>query len=259
MLTEDLQFLASDKDTGKSCVFDYPDRPNDSLPPEFPPVDPPNEYPYDPVDDWPFIPLNIRPIPGSDPHPTPPDPIPTHPHTHPRSLIFRLSVGPPSGIGTLSYGQVVITGIGPFGGPYTIGTSLGAFYTYYGGANITNCEAVTGIDVVFFGGGFTMLGSETDIVLEKLHQVFPLFTQFIIQVKIGHQATGMRSARYTIETFDGFVIVEESDPFHIGEEITRYSYVDGPINLTAIISTPATPVLVATFVYNVVSKVITQI
>lgn len=64
------------KDTSKSCVFDFPDRPVDTLPPNVPPFPPPPTYPYDPVDDWPEIPHDPPvpgddPIPGSDPHPVP--------------------------------------------------------------------------------------------------------------------------------------------------------------------------------------------
>jgi hypothetical protein len=68
-MTEDLQLLAADKDTSTSCVFEFPDRPVDSLPPEYPPGTPPEQYPYNPVDDWPYIPPSERPTPGSDPHP----------------------------------------------------------------------------------------------------------------------------------------------------------------------------------------------
>lgn len=60
--------LDTGKDTSRSCVFDFPDRPVDSLPPDHPVGPPPDLYPYDPVDDWP---PPVLPVPGSDPHPTP--------------------------------------------------------------------------------------------------------------------------------------------------------------------------------------------
>lgn len=82
MYTEDLQFLKEDKDVSKSCVFDFPDRPIDSLPPDYPPPGNPVDYPYNPIDDWPFRP-DIPPI-----LPFPPDP-PAEPWTG-----FRLSTRP---------------------------------------------------------------------------------------------------------------------------------------------------------------------
>lgn len=72
MFTDDLIQPDTDKDVSKSCVFDFPDRPPDTLPPEFPPVDPPDCYPYCSSDDWPpFIPPPPPPIvipPDSFPH-----------------------------------------------------------------------------------------------------------------------------------------------------------------------------------------------
>lgn len=64
----------AEKDTTKSCIFAFPDRPVESLPPNYPPGIPPDLYPYNPVDDWPVIPVTpvpgTDPIPGIDPHPT---------------------------------------------------------------------------------------------------------------------------------------------------------------------------------------------
>lgn len=62
MYTEDLQFTKDDKDTSKSCVFDFPDAPVD-------PTHPQTDFPDDPIDDWPFIDPGVRPTPGSDPDP----------------------------------------------------------------------------------------------------------------------------------------------------------------------------------------------
>lgn len=62
MYTEDLQFIVENKDTSKSCVFDFPDRPIDSLPPNYPPGTPPPGFPYEPTLDWPFIPPEERPV-----------------------------------------------------------------------------------------------------------------------------------------------------------------------------------------------------
>lgn len=73
--TEDLQLLQSNKDTLESCVFDYPDRPVESLPPEYPPVDPPHNFPNEPELDWPFIPPEDRPDPDFEP-PEEPDIFP---------------------------------------------------------------------------------------------------------------------------------------------------------------------------------------
>lgn len=53
MYTEDLQDLAADKDVSKSCIFDFPDRPPDTLPPQYPPISPPTCYPWCSFDDWP--------------------------------------------------------------------------------------------------------------------------------------------------------------------------------------------------------------
>lgn len=63
-MTDDLQLLAEDKDTSRSCVFAWPDRPIDSLPPDIPVGTPPDKYPYNPIDDWPFnhpIPIVLPP------------------------------------------------------------------------------------------------------------------------------------------------------------------------------------------------------
>lgn len=69
------------KDTSRSCVFDFPDRPVRPVPPIDPGTgEPPVDYPYDPKDDWPTPGLidpdapapvpGQDPIPGSDPHPS---------------------------------------------------------------------------------------------------------------------------------------------------------------------------------------------
>lgn len=69
MYLEDLGQLASDKDTSKSCIFDFPDRPPPTLPPDYPPINPPDCYPSCPPDDYPPFPYTppILP-PGVIPH-----------------------------------------------------------------------------------------------------------------------------------------------------------------------------------------------
>lgn len=63
MALEDLQQIDINKDISKSCIFDFPDRPPDSLPPDPPPIDPPICFPYCPSDDWvPPLPPVIPPI-----------------------------------------------------------------------------------------------------------------------------------------------------------------------------------------------------
>lgn len=69
---EDLEQPDIDKDTSKSCVFGWPDRPLDTLPPEYPPVDPPTCYPYCAFDDWPTPPPPIIPFPDPPPDNDPP-------------------------------------------------------------------------------------------------------------------------------------------------------------------------------------------
>ena len=73
-MTEDLQYRVSDKDVSRSCIFVFPDRPVDTLPPDLQPphVPPPTPIdPYDPWVDWPNIPPNEHPVPGIDPFPPP--------------------------------------------------------------------------------------------------------------------------------------------------------------------------------------------
>lgn len=53
MYLEDLILPDTDKDTSKSCVFGFPDRPPDSLPPDPIPINPPVCFPYCAGDDWP--------------------------------------------------------------------------------------------------------------------------------------------------------------------------------------------------------------
>jgi len=57
-------------DTSDSCVFDYPDRPPETLPPVDPPVDPPDCYPYCNNEWWPepeIPPIDPTIPPGSPP------------------------------------------------------------------------------------------------------------------------------------------------------------------------------------------------
>lgn len=74
MAIADLEVPSSDKDTSKSCIFDFPDRPPDTLPPDPPPPTPPLCFPYCPGDDWPPI---VPPVPPLPPGVIPPgiDPI----------------------------------------------------------------------------------------------------------------------------------------------------------------------------------------
>lgn len=72
MFTEDLEVSGIDKDSSKSCIFNWPDRPPETLPPQYPPIDPPACYPYCSFDDWPPI---LPPEPPDDDPPMPPGTI----------------------------------------------------------------------------------------------------------------------------------------------------------------------------------------
>jgi hypothetical protein len=62
--------ILTPKDTGKSCVFDYPDRPVRPIPPTGPGDTPIPDYPYEPTLDIPNIPTTDPTFP--DPHGDPP-------------------------------------------------------------------------------------------------------------------------------------------------------------------------------------------
>jgi hypothetical protein len=68
-----------EKDTSRSCIFDFPDRPVRPTPPIDPLGGPPDQYPYDPIWDWP----PIDPPPVVDPDdPNKGDPPSVVPSTH---------------------------------------------------------------------------------------------------------------------------------------------------------------------------------
>lgn len=72
----------ADKDTSRSCIFDFPDRPVRPDPPIDPTGGPNDEYPYDPVWDFPPLdpPVNVDP---DDPNKDDPPPDPSSvPSTH---------------------------------------------------------------------------------------------------------------------------------------------------------------------------------
>lgn len=60
------------KDDSKSCIFGWPDRPGDTLPPDYPPINPPGCYPYCAGDDWPLPVIPPFPFPDMEP----PGPLP---------------------------------------------------------------------------------------------------------------------------------------------------------------------------------------
>lgn len=106
---EDIAQPDTDKDTSESCVFGWPDRPLDTLPPDYPPVDPPTCYPYCAFEDWPN--------PVIPPIPEPPVEIPPEAIEHDPLLIFNYlsgSVVVPNlaGVGGFSYIGVQVTGLG---------------------------------------------------------------------------------------------------------------------------------------------------
>jgi hypothetical protein len=126
------------KDTSRSCVFDFPDRPVDSFPPDYPTAPLPPGYPYDPIDDWPPSDPNI-PIPGSDPHPHPSVFPPVNPPLTFNDLInyetdsqpgFFLGnqdppLGPSTGHINMSVGSGVIIGDVAFANKFTPRTNAG--------------------------------------------------------------------------------------------------------------------------------------
>lgn len=105
---EDLSTPATDKDTGESCVFGWPDRPLDTLPPDYPPIDPPDCYPYCEFNDWPEPDI---------PPPEPPIIIPPEAIEHNPLLIFNYLAGAVvvtnyAGAGGFAYINVIVSELG---------------------------------------------------------------------------------------------------------------------------------------------------
>lgn len=172
-MTEDLQHLKEDKDSTRSCVFDYPDRPVDSLPPDLPPPGTgPPDLPYDPTFDWPFIPVGDRPIPGSDPHPVPPGTI------NLGDNFFSIDGGTsiviaPDGFGVFC--KMVVSSLGEAGD-----LSNGVLAVYLGGAG-TPSDYIASVQ-----GGPT--GKLFDVDFLKLMTAFPGVATFVIDVQLGQVA-----------------------------------------------------------------------
>jgi|GraSoiStandDraft_8_1057269.scaffolds.fasta_scaffold200047_1 hypothetical protein len=76
-----LDLEVAEKDTSRSCVFDFPDRPVRPTPPIDPTGGPPDEYPYDPTWDLPPLDPPVKKDPDDPRKGPPPDPS-SVPSTH---------------------------------------------------------------------------------------------------------------------------------------------------------------------------------
>lgn len=169
-MTEDLQLLKEDKDVSRSCVFDFPDRPVDSLPPNLPAPGGPPDYPWNPTFDWPFI--FPKPVPGSDPYPTPPGTV------NLGDNFFSIDGGAsiviaPSGFGVFC--KMTVSNLGTAGD-----LTNGSLAVYLGGAG-TALDYIASVQ-----GGPT--GKLFDVDFLKLLTAFPGVSTFLIEVQLGQVA-----------------------------------------------------------------------
>lgn len=191
---EDLEQPDTDKDTSKSCVFGWPDRPLDTLPPEYPPVDPPTCYPYCAFDDWPIPPA---------PPPEPPVEIPPEAIEHDPLLIFNFlsgSIVVPNfaGVGGAPSVLVEVTGLGSLAANTPEPRSRPD--QYLGGAEI---ESDYILKVFSNTGGWTggqdLRGFDLNPI--KLLNEFPDIGIFLIQVSMRQFSFAEMGGTGTIDTF----------------------------------------------------------
>lgn len=175
--TIDLEDSEPHKDVSKSCVFDFPDRPPDTLPPDYPPLNPPVCYPYCPGDDWPVPPTPPGVV-------IPPDAIPLGPGYTDVEAGFvqerRLSNGRP-------YMQVGITGLGDLGSfdgaPFDMSgfpTGPSPLHEYLGGAAIDSDHIAEWSRSIAFTINYTC-----DINLVRLLAEVPGINTFLIRISFG--------------------------------------------------------------------------
>lgn len=202
LMTEDLQHLTSDKDTSRSCVFTWPDRPIDSLPPN-----PPTPTPYNPLDDWPFF---IPPI----PNPIPTDDNTPIPGSTPKTITgFDIALFHFTGfIHHVWYSKILISGLAELSTQFAVSdlSPISPFYPpntgFIYGLGTNGLNAAVGINCKqgFFNNGF--------VNFRRLKQLYPGATGFIVDYFVGHiRESSPENCNFGVDCYTG-VTVEEDDP-----------------------------------------------
>lgn len=192
------------KDTSRSCIFDFPDRPVDSLPPNLPPALPP-DFPYDPLDDWPNLPI-LPPVPIDDPSPIP--------GSTPKTITgFDIAVFFGQGfIHHVWYSQILISGLAQLDTEFTVAdlSPTTPFYPpdsgyIYGlGTNASNAALGINCKQGFINVAF--------VNFYRLKQLYPGATGFIVDFFVGHiRESSPENFNFGVDCVTGMTLVED-DP-----------------------------------------------